>query len=418
MSIEKSYELAREQYAEIGVDTDKAIERLKNIPISIHCWQGDDVTGFENLDGSLDGGLAVTGNYPGKAKNPEQLRADMSFAFSLIPGPKKANIHAFYSEPKNKKADRDEITPECFDNWADWAVEQKIGLDFNPTCFSHPKSADGLTLSHPDEGIRNFWIDHCIRSREISEYLGKRTGVRSVNNIWVPDGFKDNCFDKLAPRARLLDSLNKIEAKKFDSKYTRDAVESKVFAVGVEAYTVGSHEFYMGYAMKNPEVMLCLDAGHFHPTEVISNKVSSSLLFADEILLHVSRPMRWDSDHVVILDDELMAIGQEIIRNNFENRVNIALDFFDASINRIAAWVIGTRNTQKALLKAMLEPVDLIKKAEYEFDYTTRLALTEEYKSYPFGAVWDYYCEKMGVPTRDSWFSQVRTYEKEVLANR
>ncbi len=418
MSIEKSYELAREQYAQIGVDTDAAIARLKEIPISIHCWQGDDVRGFENLDGSLDGGLAVTGNYPGAAKTPDQLRADMSFAFSLIPGPKKANIHAFYSEPKSLKADRDSITPECFSNWADWAVDQKIGLDFNPTCFSHPKSSDGLTLSHPDEGIRQFWIDHCIRSREVSEYLGKRTGVRSVNNIWVPDGYKDNCFDKVAPRARLLDSLNKIEAKKLDPKYTKDAVESKVFAVGVEAFTVGSHEFYMGYGMKNPDVMVCLDAGHFHPTEVISNKISSMLLFADEILLHVSRPMRWDSDHVVILDDELMAIGQEIIRNNFENRVNIALDFFDASINRVAAWVIGSRNTQKALLKAMLEPIDLLKKAEYEFDYTTRLALTEEYKSYPFGAVWDYYCETMGVPTREKWLDSVRAYERDVLIKR
>ncbi len=418
MSIEKSYELAREQYAQIGVDTDKAIERLKNIPISIHCWQGDDVAGFENLDGSLDGGLAVTGNYPGKAKTPDQLRSDMSFAFSLIPGPKKANIHAFYSEPKNVKVDRDSIDSSCFDAWADWAVDQKIGLDFNPTCFSHAKSSDGLTLSHPDEGIRQFWIDHCIRSREISEYLGKRTGIRSVNNIWVPDGYKDNCYDKVAPRARLLDSLNKIEAKKLDAKYTKDAVESKVFAVGVEAFTVGSHEFYMGYGMKNPDVMVCLDAGHFHPTEVISNKISSLLLFSDEILLHVSRPMRWDSDHVVILDDELMAIAQEIIRNDFESRVNIALDFFDASINRIAAWVIGSRNTQKALLKAMLEPIDVLKKAEYAFDYTTRLALTEEYKSYPFGAVWDYYCAQMGVPTREAWFEQVRAYEKDVLLKR
>ncbi|MBR5527961.1 MAG: L-rhamnose isomerase [Clostridia bacterium] len=418
MSIEKSYELAREQFAQIGVDTDKAIERLKNIPISIHCWQGDDVAGFENLDGGLDGGLAVTGNYPGKAKTPDQLRADMNFAFSLIPGPKKANIHAFYSEPKNVKVDRDSITTECFTEWADWAVEQKIGLDFNPTCFSHAKSSDGLTLSHPDEGIRQFWIDHCIRSREISEFLGKRTGIRSVNNIWVPDGYKDNCYDKVAPRARLLDSLNKIEAKKLDSKYTKDAVESKVFAVGVEAFTVGSHEFYMGYGMKNPDVMVCLDAGHFHPTEVISNKISSMLLFSDEILLHVSRPMRWDSDHVVILDDELQAIAQEIIRNDFESRVNIALDFFDASINRIAAWVIGSRNTQKALLKAMLEPIDLLKKAEYDFDFTTRLALTEEYKSYPFGAVWDYYCEQMGVPTREAWLEKVRTYEKDVLLKR
>jgi L-rhamnose isomerase len=418
MSIEKSYELAREQYASIGVDTDKAIERLKNIPISIHCWQGDDVTGFENLGASLDGGIAVTGNYPGKAKTPDQLRADMSFAFSLIPGPKKANIHACYSEPKSLKTDRDTITPECFSNWADWAVEEKIGLDFNPTCFSHPKSSDGLTLSHPDEGIRQFWIDHCIRTREISEYLGKRTGIRSVNNIWVPDGFKDNCYDKLAPRARLLDSLNKIEAKKLDSKYTVDAVESKVFGMGAEAYTVGSHEFYLSYAMKNPGVMVTLDAGHFHPTEVISNKISSILLFADELLLHVSRPVRWDSDHVVILDDELIAIGQEITRNDLESRVNIALDFFDASINRIAAWVIGSRNTQKALLKAMLEPVAALKKTENELDFTTRLALTEEYKSYPFGAVWDYYCEKMGVPTRESWLEKVRAYERDVLIKR
>lgn len=418
MSIEKAYELAREQYAEIGIDTDKAIERLKSIPISIHCWQGDDVAGFENLDGSLDGGLAVTGNYPGKAKTPDQLRADMNFAFSLIPGPKKANIHAFYSEPKAVKVDRDSINADCFTEWADWAVEQKIGLDFNPTCFSHPKSSDGLTLSHPDEGIRQFWIDHCIKSREISEFLGKRTGIRSVNNIWVPDGYKDNCYDKVAPRARLLDSLNKIEAKKLDPKYTKDAVESKVFAVGVEAFTVGSHEFYMGYGMKNPDVMVCLDAGHFHPTEVISNKISSLLLFSDEILLHVSRPMRWDSDHVVILDDELQAIAQEVIRNDFEKRVNIALDFFDASINRIAAWVIGSRNTQKALLKAMLEPIDLLKKAEYSFDYTTRLALTEEYKTYPAGAVWDYYCEQMGVPTRDKWLETVRAYERDVLIKR
>lgn len=418
MSIEKSYELAREQYAAIGVDTDKAIERLKQIPISIHCWQGDDVTGFEGLGAALDGGIAVTGNYPGKAKTPDQLRADMSFAFSLIPGKKKASIHASYSEPKSIKVDRDRITPECFSEWADWAVAEKIGLDFNPTCFSHPKSADGLTLAHPDDGIRSFWIEHCIRTREISEYFGKRTGIRSVNNIWVPDGFKDNCFDKLAPRARLLDSLDKIEAKKLDKKYTVDAVESKVFGMGAEAYTVGSHEFYMGYAMTHPDVMVTLDAGHFHPTEVISNKISAILLFADELLLHVSRPVRWDSDHVVILDDELLAIGQEIIRNDFDKRVNIALDYFDASINRIAAWVIGSRNAQKSLLKAMLEPIDAIKKAETEFDFTTRLALTEEYKTYPFGAVWDYYCETMGVPARESWLEKVRAYERDVLIKR
>ena len=341
----------------------------------------------------------------------------MSFAFKMIPGLKKANVHAIYCEPK-KGVDRDAQTPDQFTAWVDFAKQENIGLDFNPTCFAHPKASDTLTLSHPDEGIRNFWIDHCKASRKVSEYFGKSLGIRSNNNIWVPDGMKDNPYDRLAPRARLLDSLDKITAEKLDTKYTKDAVESKLFAVGTEAYVVGSHEFYMGYAMKNPDVMLTLDAGHFHPTEVISNKISSLLLYLDEILLHVSRPIRWDSDHVVVLDDELQAIAQEIIRNNNEERVNIALDYFDASINRVAAWVIGSRNTQKALLQAMLAPNAMLLEADKKLDYTTRLVYTEELKSYPFNAVWDYYCEKAGVPTGLAWFEQVKKYEADVLSKR
>ena len=416
MSITKAYELAKARYAAIGVDTDAAIERLKKIRLSIHCWQGDDIGGFES-SGAVDGGLAVTGNYPGKARNREELFSDMSFAFKLIPGLKKANVHAIYCEPK-KGADRDAQTPDQFSAWVDFAKKENIGLDFNPTCFSHPNANDTLTLSHPDAGIREFWVNHCIASRKISEYFGKSTGIRSLNNIWIPDGMKDNPYDRLAPRARLLESLDKICAEKLDPKYTRDAVESKLFAVGTEAYVVGSHEFYMGYAMKNKDVMLTLDAGHFHPTEVISNKISSLLLYLDEVLLHVSRPIRWDSDHVVIMDDELQAIAQEIIRNNNENRVNIALDYFDASIKRVAAWVIGSRNTQKALLMAMLAPNDMLLEADRKLDYTTRLVYTEELKNYPFNAVWEYYCEQAGVPTGLAWYDEVKKYEADVLSKR
>ncbi len=416
MTTLKAYELAKEQYAEIGVDTDAAIARLKDIPLSIHCWQGDDVGGFEN-DAALDGGLAVTGNHPGKARTREELFADMSFAFGLIPGKKKASVHAIYCEPK-KNEDRDTMSCDRFDAWIDFAKQEKIGLDFNPTFFSHPKSGDGFTLSHPDAGIRKFWIEHGKRSRKISEYFGKNLGIRSNNNIWIPDGYKDIPYDREAPRARLAEALDDVIAEKLDPKYTKDSVESKVFGLGTEAYVVGSHEFYMGYAMKNRELMITLDAGHFHPTEVISNKISSLLLFVDEILLHVSRPVRWDSDHVVILDDELNAIAQEIIRNRHEDRVNVALDYFDGSINRIAAWVIGARNTQKALLTALLEPNAALKDAENKFDYTTRLALVEEMKSYPFAAVWDYYCESAGVPVRGAWLDTVKKYENDVLLKR
>lgn len=415
--IEKSYGIAREIYGELGVDTDKALDKLDTIPISIHCWQGDDVKGFENPEGVLTGGIQSTGNYPGAAKTPEQLRNDLNKAFTMIPGKKRVNLHAIYLETNGKKVDRDEIEPKYFVNWVNWAKEKNIGLDFNPTLFSHPKSADGLTLSHPDEGIRKFWIEHVKRSRKISEYFGKELGTPSVMNIWIPDGFKDITVDKLTPRQRLKDALDEALSEKIDKRYHLDAVESKLFGIGSESYVVGSHEFYLGYAVKN-NVLLCLDAGHFHPTEVISNKISAVLLFLDEMLLHVSRPVRWDSDHVVILDDELVAISQELVRNNFLDRVHIGLDFFDGSINRIAAWTIGTRNMMKALLIALLEPTEKLVRSELKFDFTSRLALLEELKSYPWQSVWDYYCLRKDVPVGIDWISSVKEYEEKVTKNR
>lgn len=415
--IEEYYKLAKERYAELGIDTDKVLRKLDSIPVSMHCWQGDDVSGFENPDGELTGGIQATGNYPGKARTPEELREDLEKAFSLIPGKKRLNLHAIYLETNGEKVDRDEIEPKHFENWVNWAKKNHLGLDFNPTIFSHPKASDGFTLSHPDKEIRDFWIEHVKRCRKISEYFGKELGTPSVMNIWIPDGFKDIPADRLGPRERLLDSLDKALEEKMDKKYHLDAVESKVFGLGSESYVVGSHEFYMGYAMKN-NLMLCLDAGHFHPTEVISNKISAISLFVDEILLHVSRPVRWDSDHVVVLDDELKAIAEEIVRGNLLDRVHIGLDFFDASINRIAAWTIGTRNMMKALLMAMLEPESELQNAEKAFDFTSRLAILEELKSYPWQAVWDYYCFTKEVPTGLEWLKEVKEYEKTVLSRR
>jgi L-rhamnose isomerase len=415
--IQEYYKLAKEKYAELGIDTEEVIEKLDSIPVSIHCWQGDDVSGFENPNGVLTGGIQATGNYPGKARTPEELRADLEKAFSLIPGKKRVNLHAIYLETNSEKVDRDEIEPKHFENWVNWAKQNNLGLDFNPTAFSHPKASDGLTLSHPDKEIREFWIEHVKRSRKISEYFGRELGTPSVMNIWIPDGFKDIPADRLGPRERLKDSLDKALAEKIDKKYHIDAVESKVFGIGSESYVVGSHEFYMGYAIKN-NLALCLDAGHFHPTETISNKISSISLFVDELLLHVSRPVRWDSDHVVILDDELMAIAQEIVRGNLLNRVHIGLDYFDASINRIAAWTIGTRNMLKALLMALLEPSSELQKTEVEFDFTKRLAMLEELKSYPWQAVWDYYCYTKAVPTGMEWLKEVKSYEETVLSTR
>ncbi|NLD88230.1 MAG: L-rhamnose isomerase [Clostridiales bacterium] len=415
-NILKAYELAREQYAAIGVNTDEALAKLDTIPVSMHCWQGDDVGGFENTGGELTGGIMSTGNYPGKARNAEELRADIDVALSLIPGPKKVNIHAFYLE-SDVKVDRDAIEPKHFDNWANWAKAKGIGLDFNPTFFSHPLSDNG-TLSAADEGVRKFWIEHGKRTRVIAEYLGRKTGFRAANNFWMPDGCKERPMDSYGPRARMKDALDEIFSVPVDPAFTKDAVESKLFGIGSEAYVVGSHEFFMGYAMANPNVMLTLDTGHFHPTEVVSSKYSALLCYLSEILLHVSRPIRWDSDHVVAFDDELTALMSEIVRADALDRTNIALDYFDGSINRIAAWVIGTRNTKKALLKALLEPVAALQASELKGDATARLALTEEYKTYPLGAVWDYYCETKDMPARDCWLENVRKYENDVTSKR
>ncbi len=415
-SIAQSYKLAQSRYAELGVDTDAAMAKLARIPISLHCWQGDDVGGFENSGEGLSGGIAVTGNYPGKARTPDELRADLDKALSLIPGKHRLNLHAFYGEFGGKKVDRNEIRPEHFKGWIDWAKANGMGMDFNPTCFAHPKAADGFTLSHPKKSIRDFWIEHCIASREIGASMGKALGSPTVTNVWIPDGYKDTPVDRLAPRQRLSDSLDKVFAKKLNPKYHLDAVECKLFGIGSESYVVGSHEFYMGYAIKNHK-LLCLDAGHFHPTEGIADKLTSALMYVPEILLHVSRGVRWDSDHVVTLDDALKSIAAELVRNQLLSRTHIGLDFFDASINRIAAWTIGTRNTLKALLMALLEPVAL-RDAEKSGDYTARLALMEETKSLPWGAVWDAYCESQNVPAGTAWLSEVKQYENAVLSKR
>ncbi|NLD27149.1 MAG: L-rhamnose isomerase [Acholeplasmataceae bacterium] len=404
-----NFENTRKIYAGIGVDVDSAIQQLRKIKISLHCWQGDDVRGFLNHE-ALSGGIQVTGNYPGRARNPEELRSDLEFALGLIPGHHKVNLHAIYADT-DEKVDLDALEPRHFQNWVNWAKALGLGLDFNPTCFSHPMVKDGFTLSSPDPEIRNFWIRHCQKSRIIGEYFGRELNQKAVVNIWIPDGYKDFPVDALSPRRRLQDSLDRIFSEKLDSRYLLDAVESKLFGIGVEAYTTGSNEFYLGYAVKNKKA-ICLDAGHFHPTEVISDKITSVLLFTEELLLHVSRPMRWDSDHVVIFDDELQKIAQNLVRHQLIDRTHIGLDYFDASINRVAAWVIGARSMQKALLKALLEPFDLLKNLENKGDYTARLALLEELKSLPFGTVYDEFCRQEGIPTGLEWLSKLKDYEE------
>jgi len=411
-----AYTIAKERYAAIGVDIDLAIDTLKQISISLHCWQGDDVGGFEDPDRGLGGGIMATGNYPGKARNAEELRKDLDLAYSLIPGTHRLNLHAMYLEA-SQKVERNAIQPEHFCGWADWAKANNHGVDFNPSCFSHPLADDGFTLAHKDESIRQFWIEHCIASREIGAYFGKTLGTPAVTNIWVPDGYKDTPADRKAPRERLADSLDKVLATPINPAHNLDAVESKLFGLASESYVVGSHEFYLGYAIKN-NTLLCLDAGHFHPTETIADKISSSLLYVDELLLHVSRGVRWDSDHVVTLTDDLQAIMQEIVRGDYLDRVHIGLDFFDASINRIAAWVIGTRNGLKALLLALLEPRNLLRQYENEDNYTARLALLEEQKVMPFGAVWDHYCELQGVPVGMDYMKDIVAYEESELSKR
>lgn len=415
-AIERAYALATEQYTALGVNADTAKEQLSSIALSLHCWQGDDVGGFENSGQEIGGGLAVTGSYPGKARNPGELRADLEKAYSLIPGTHRLNLHASYGEFP-VPVERDHIGPKHFQGWIDWARDQGIGLDFNPTYFAHKKANDGFTLAHPDPGIRRFWIDHGIACRKIGAAMGEAQGRPCITNVWVPDGYKDTPANRRIPRERLAESLDEVFAEEIDPRWNLDAVECKLFGLGSESYVVGSHEFYLGYAITRHK-LLCLDSGHFHPTEVISDKISSVMMYLPEILLHVSRGVRWDSDHVVTLTDELQAIAREIVCGDYLGRVHIGLDFFDASINRVAAWVIGTRNMLKALLLALLEPRDRLLQLELAGDFTGRLALMEEQKSLPFGAVWDYYCLTAGAPVGVEWLKEVRKYEQEVLHTR
>jgi L-rhamnose isomerase len=415
--VDQAFALAKERYARLGVDVERALARLTAIPISLHCWQGDDVGGFENTGAELGGGLAVTGSYPGKARTPDELRGDLDRALSLIPGTHRLNLHASYAETGGKRVERDALEPAHFAGWIEWAKSKRMGMDFNPTYFAHPKAADGYTLAHPDPAIRRFWIDHGVACRKVGAAIGEALGTPCITNVWIPDGSKDTPVDRKGPRLRLAESLDAVFAEPINPAVNRDAVEAKLFGIGSESYVVGSHEFYLGYAIARKK-LLCLDAGHFHPTEVISDKVSAVLTWLDEILLHVSRGVRWDSDHVVTLTDELQAIAQEVVRGDDLDRVHIGLDFFDASINRVAAWVVGARCMLKALLLALLEPTEQLRRLEAEGDLTSRLAMLEELKTLPLGAVWDYYCAKSDVPVGPAWIDAVKRYEKDVLSRR
>jgi L-rhamnose isomerase len=400
-NIARAFHLARERYAGIGVDVDAALRTLRSLSLSLHCWQGDDVGGFEQTGGAPGGGLAVTGDYPGKARTPDELRADLDVAFALLPGNHRLNLHAMYGEFGGRRVDRDEIEPRHFAGWLAWAKQRRIGLDFNPTCFAHPRAADGFTLSHRQSSVRSFWIEHCRRARDIGASFGKALGTPCITNLWIPDGSKDTPADRRGPRERLAASLDAIFKKKLPAAHHFDAVEGKLFGIGSESFVVGSHEFYLGYAITR-EKLLCLDAGHFHPTEGIADKLSSVFQFLPRVLLHLSRGVRWDSDHVVTLSDDLLAIAQELVRGGYLARTHIGLDYFDASINRVAAWVIGARSTLKALLAALLEPLDQLRDAENGGDLTLRL-----------GAVWDFYCEAQGVPADGLWLPVVRRHERQ-----
>jgi L-rhamnose isomerase len=414
----RAYEIAKEQYAALGVDVDAALKTLATIAISLHCWQGDDVGGFETAGAQLSGGgIQTTGNYPGKARTIAELRCDLAQALAMIPGRHRLNLHACYLDHGGRFVDRNQIEPRHFQSWVDWAKGQKLGLDFNPTYFSHPKAASGFTLSHPDKAIREFWIEHGIACRKIGAAMGAQLGTPTVTNFWMPDGYKDIPADRAAPRQRMAESLDRIFAEPLDPAVHLDAVESKLFGIGVESYTVGSHEFFMGYAVSRQK-LLTLDSGHFHPTEVVSDKVSAVLMYCPGLLLHVSRPVRWDSDHVVILDDELQSIAHELVRSGQLEKIHIGLDYFDASINRVAAWVIGARNMIKALLIALLEPAAPLQAAERGLDFTRRLVLLEEQKSLPWPAVWDYYCAQHQVPAGMAWYDEVAAYEAHVLSQR
>lgn len=415
--IGQAYDIACRRYEEIGVDADAAVERLAKIPLSLHCWQGDDVGGFENLGQVIGGGLAVTGNYPGKARTPDELRLDLQTAFSLIPGRHRLNLHASYGEFGGPPVERNQLETRHFQGWIDWAREHCQGLDFNPTYFAHEKAADGFTLAHADPAIRQYWIEHGVVCQRIGADMGKALGTPCVVNVWIPDGYKDVPADRKTPRERLVSALDEVFAEPLDPDHVLDAVECKLFGIGSESYVVGSHEFYLGYAATRHKI-LCLDAGHFHPTEAISEKISAVLLWTPGVLLHVSRGVRWDSDHVVTYTDELQAIAQEVVRGGHLPRVYFGLDFFDASINRVAAWVIGARCLLRALLAALLEPVERLRDCEAAGDFTARLALMEELKAMPSVAVWDYYCLKAGVPVGVSWLDDVRRYEAAVLSQR
>ena len=416
MSIQSRYEEAKQMYAAFGVDTDKAIEALKNVPISVHCWQGDDVKGFDQ-DGPLTGGIQTTGNYPGKAMTPEQLMADMDKAMSLCPGKKKINVHACYAIfEEGEWVDRDKLEPKHFKKWVEFAKERNMGIDFNPTFFSNPMVKDGLTLSSPDKATRDFWIEHgkaCIR---ISQYFAEETGIPCVMNIWTGDGYKDIPADRMGPRMRYKESIEAILAEPFDKNLVKPCVESKVFGIGVESYTAGSAEFTLSFAATHEGCLPLMDNGHYHPTEVVSDKIPALLCFFPEIALHVTRPVRWDSDHVVLFDDETREIAKEIVRNDALDRVYIALDFFDASINRISAWTNGMRSMSKSLLYALLSPNAMLKELQDTNQLTKVMTIQEEVKTLPFGDVWNYFCEECGVPA--NWFAEIEKYEKEVLANR
>ena len=416
--IEKAYEVAKEQYAALGIDTDKVIEKMKDVVISLHCWQTDDVGGFETPDAELSGGgIQTTGNYPGKAHTIDQMRADLEKVFSLLPGTQRINLHAIYGDFQGEKVDRDQIEVKHFQSWIDWCKKQGIGMDFNATCFSHLMADSGFTLSSKNEEIRSFWVEHLKRCREISAEAGKQLGTPCVHNTWIPDGAKDTPVDRNGHRVQLKKSLDEAMAIEYPKSQMKDAVESKLFGIGAESMTVGSHDFYLGYAIKNNK-LICLDNGHFHPTEQVGDKISACLNFVDEVLLHVTRPVRWDSDHVVTLNEDIQLIASEIIRNDFLSRVNIGLDFFDASINRIGAYVTGTRAAQKAFMIAMLEPTATLVEYEEEGKNFERLALLEELKTKPFGAVWDYYCMKEGVPVSEAYIANIQEYEKDVLSKR
>ncbi|MDR2258201.1 MAG: L-rhamnose isomerase [Treponema sp.] len=407
---------AKEKYAEIGVDAEKALSVLSSKAVSIQCWQGDDVRGFETGSPPLSGGIQATGDYPGRARNPKELMADFEKALSLIPGKKRISLHAMYAVTGPEQVERDRLEPKHFDPWIEFAKKNNIGIDFNPTFFSHPMVKNNLTLSSPETGVRDYWVEHGRACRRIAAHIAEKLGDSVLNNLWIPDGYKDIPADRLGPRLRLKDSLDRIYGEKMAGVI--DSLESKVFGIGLESFTVGSSEFYLAYAISHPGLYNLLDSGHYHPTEMISDKISSLLVFFDKLPLHVTRPVRWDSDHVVLLDDELKEIAKEIVRNGALDKVLIGLDYFDASINRIAAWVTGTRNMQKALLYALLQPYDRMKNLQNENRFTELMMVSEELKTYPLGAVWDEWCKRENVPQGPAWFREVEQYEKTVQSGR